>query len=79
MNCLTQACPKKGELTINFMDVVQKFEVVKSKLELNSANLVKGSKIRGHVEYTGKCVSGCSEKNRRIRIEGNFAVKIYRY
>jgi len=60
-------------------DLVQKFEPVKSMLELNSLDFSNGSKIRGHVEYTGKCVSGCSNKSRRVWIAGNFAVKIHRY
>jgi len=64
---------------INDTEFVQKFETVKSKLELNSSDFSNGSKIRGHVEYTGKCVSGCSDKNKKIKIEGNFAVKINRY
>ena len=64
---------------INFTDLIQKFEPVKTKLELNSLDFSKGSRIRGHIEYTGKCISGCTDKNKKVRIEGNFAVKIYRY
>jgi hypothetical protein len=64
---------------INDTEFVQKFAPVKSKLELSSSDISNGSKIRGRVEYTGRCVSGCSDKNSRIRIEGNFAVKINQY
>jgi hypothetical protein len=64
---------------INDTEFVQKFELVKSKLELSSLDFSNGHKIRGHVEYTGRCVSGCSDKNKKIRIEGNFAVKINKY
>jgi len=60
-------------------EFIQKFEPVKSKLELSSLDFSNGSKIRGHVEYTGRCVSGCLDKNKKIKIEGNFAVKINRY
>jgi hypothetical protein len=64
---------------INDTEFVQKFEQVKSKLELNSSDFSNGNKIRGHVEYTGRCVSGCSDKVKKFKIEGNFAVKIHRY
>jgi len=64
---------------INDTEFIQKFEPVKSKLELSSLDFSNGSKIRGHVEYTGRCVSGCLDKNKKIKIEGNFAVKINRY
>jgi hypothetical protein len=64
---------------INNTEIVQKFEPMKSKLELSSSDFSNGSKVRGHVEYTGRCVSGCSDKNKKVKIEGNFAVKIDRY
>ena len=64
---------------INDTDFIQKFQSMKSKLELSSLNFSNRSKIRGHVEYTGECLSGCSEKKKEIRIEGNFVVKINRY
>jgi hypothetical protein len=64
---------------INNTEFVQKFEPVKTKLELSSSDFSNGNKIRGHIKYTGRCVSGCSDKNKKIRIEGNFAVKINRY
>jgi len=64
---------------INDTEFVQKFEPVKSKLELSSSDFSNGNNIRGHVEYTGRCVSGCADKNKKIKIEGNFAVKIHRY
>lgn len=64
---------------VNNTEFVQKFETVRSKVEFNSSDFSNGSKIRGHVEYLGKCKSGCSDKNKKIRIEGNFAVEIHRY
>lgn len=59
---------------INYTDVVQVFVPIKSHLELNSSNFIYGSKIRGRVSYLGRCISGCSDKDKQIRIEGNFAV-----
>jgi hypothetical protein len=64
---------------INDTEFVQKFEPLKSRLELNSSDFSGGNKIRGHVEYTGRCVSGCSDKSKKVMIEGSFAVKIHRY
>jgi hypothetical protein len=62
---------------INFTDLVQKFDPVKSKLELSSLNVSDGSDVRGHVEYIGECVSGCTSKKKRVQISGEFTVKIY--
>lgn len=64
---------------VNFTDLVQKFGTVKSELVLSSLDFSNLGKIRCHIEYTGKCISGCTEKNKKISIEGNFVTKIHRY
>lgn len=64
---------------INYTEFVQKFESVESKLELSSSDFSNGSHVSGHVEYIGRCASGCIDTQKKIRIEGNFSVKISRY
>jgi hypothetical protein len=64
---------------INDSEFIQKFEPIHSQLELSSSDFSNGNKIRGHVEFIGKCVTGCSDQNRQLRIKGNFSVKIHRY
>jgi hypothetical protein len=69
----------KYEREIDLTDLVQRFECVDSKLELNSLDFSDRKKIRGYLEFEGKCIEGCIDKNKKIRIAGNFVVTIYRY
>ena len=69
----------KYERVIDFTDLIQRFECIDSKLELNSLDLANRKEIRGYLEFQGKCVEGCSDKNKRIRIAGNFVFTVYRF
>jgi hypothetical protein len=64
---------------INETDLVQVFECTKSRIVFNSSDFSNNSQIRGYVEYTGRCLSGCSDKHKLIKISGNFSVEINRY
>lgn len=64
---------------INDTEIVQKFKTIKSKLEFNSIEFSNGNNIRGHIEYIGNCVSGCVTDSKKVKIEGDFAIRINRY
>jgi hypothetical protein len=65
--------------TIDLTDLFQRFESTDSKLELNSLDFSDRKKIHGYLEFRGKCVEGCIDKNKKVEIAGNFGVTIYRY
>lgn len=60
-------------------DLFQTFEPIKTKLVLNSCDFSKGTKIRGYVQFVGECAAGCSDKIKKIHIEGTFAITINKY
>ncbi|MBN8577378.1 MAG: hypothetical protein J0L66_10575 [Cytophagales bacterium] len=62
------------QTTIDTID--REIRTLKQTLILNKREFKKGDEIRGHTEYEGQCIKGCSTDENPIIIKGNFKVKV---